>query len=320
MTTLVYLRSYNTRAEAGMDVELLKEKGIYAVISSDDAGSLQPAAYGAQVMVPGKNYEEALRIIQKIPEEEEDYDSIYRDADHYDHLFSTYDDDMDFYFKIAETYCKSKLLEIGCGTGRLSIPLSEKGYDVTGIDISLPMLDRAAEKLIQSSGTAQFLPGDARTFELAAKFDLIIFPHNAFSHLRNLEDIESTLKQVRSHLTDDGVFVFDIFTPYLEILLREPNTSYPVGSYLYPEWDGEVTVTEKGTFDISTQIRDLVWTFSGPNESFERNLSLRIFFPQEIDAILKYNGFKITEKFGKFDFSTFDKDSSKQLFILQKDS
>ncbi|WP_025028232.1 class I SAM-dependent DNA methyltransferase [Caldalkalibacillus mannanilyticus] len=106
------------------------------------------------------------------------------------------------------------ILDLCCGTGRLSLHFLRKGFNVTGIDISEHMLTYAmknAEKYIEA-GQAQFILGDATNFALDQHYSLIVSTYDALNHLENDEALQSCFKCVYDVLEEKGTFVFDLNT------------------------------------------------------------------------------------------------------------
>jgi len=95
-----------------------------------------------------------------------------------------------------------KVLELGCGTGRYTIPLAERGVDITGLDIMPQMLARAKSKAKNLS--IRWVEEDVRTFHLNEQFDLIIETGGTFQHLLMHADQEAMLQRVHKHLKQDG--------------------------------------------------------------------------------------------------------------------
>ena len=103
------------------------------------------------------------------------------------------------------------MLEIACGTGRVSIPIARLGFAVTGVDIVPGMLDRARSK---SAGLpTRWIEGDARTFDLGEQFRLIFVTGNAFQAFLTRIDQEALLERVQVHLHDEGLFAFETRNP-----------------------------------------------------------------------------------------------------------
>jgi SAM-dependent methyltransferase len=212
------------------------------------------------------------------------------------------------------------ILELACGTGRITIELAAAGYDVTGLDIMPPMLSLAQKKAKDRNVKIEWIHADCRNFKLAQKFKLIIFPFNSIAHLHELKDIETCFSCVKNHLTDDGRFIIDFFNPSLKILLRDSSKRYPVVEYPDPDGKGMVVITENNVYDAASQINRIKWYFKigdRPDEMIQQ-LNMRIFYPRELDTLLHYSGFTIENKYGDYDLSPFESTSPKQLIVCRK--
>jgi SAM-dependent methyltransferase len=245
-----------------------------------------------------------------------DCEKLYSDGRHYDAQNSAFVEDIPFYLRQARKY-GNPVLELACGTGRITIPLAEQGIQITGLDISSPMLSLAKQKALQKEVNIEWVQADCRNFKLNKKFNLIFFPFNSIAHLQDLESLEACFSCVKKHLTRKGRFIIDIFNPRLDILLRDPTKRYPVNEYPDPEGQGTVVITENNIYDAASQINKIKWYYhiDPGKEEYVAELNMRIFFPQELEALLCYHGFEIEEKFGNFDETPFESKSPKQLVV-----
>lgn len=242
---------------------------------------------------------------------------IYQNPRHYD-LLVPGPNDLPFYRRQVEKWGEP-VLELGCGTGRLCIALAAAGIDVTGLDRAPAMLEEARHKARQRGATIQFVHADCRDYSLERQFRLIFFANNSLSHLLTRAEVESCFRCVRQHLAPGGRFILDLFTPSLRILTRHPAQHYPVGRYDDPDGSGLVAVTETNRYDPATQVNHIVWHYRWESrpEVVHIPLDLRMFYPQEIDALLEYNGFAIEHKYGDYKETPFGGDSPKQLLICR---
>lgn len=101
--------------------------------------------------------------------------NLIYDANIYDGL-NTFLDDLQFYNKWLPRIKDAKVLELGCGTGRLTIPLAKNGYNITGVDFTSSMLQKAKAKTTKAGLNIEFIEADMRTLSLSEKFDLIFIP------------------------------------------------------------------------------------------------------------------------------------------------
>ncbi len=245
--------------------------------------------------------------------------NIYDDAAAYDIIYGKWTDDLPFYISQIGEHRK-RVLELACGTGRLTIPLALQGLDLTGIDIEESMLARAREKAEQEGAHIDWVHGDVRDFNLGKVFDAVLFPANSISHLLDNKSVEAFLACVRRHLTEDGRFMFHTYNPILQVFTRDPNQRHPVGEYEDPLGRGLVVVTESHAYDRALQVNNITWycSFHDTGEEIVKPLPLRMFFPQELDSLLRHNGFEIIAKYGGFDQSPFSSESDRQILVCRK--
>jgi SAM-dependent methyltransferase len=245
-----------------------------------------------------------------------DCEDLYRDPRHYD-VQTTLVDDIPFYLRQAQKY-GDPVLELACGTGRITIPLAEKGIQITGLDLSKPMLSHARKKAVKKGIDIHWINADYRDFSLNEQFSLIFIPFNSLLHIHDLKSYEACFSSVRDHLRDGGRFIVDIFNPDLTILMRDPSKRFPVAEYEDPDGAGTVTITEQTSYDAATQLMQIIWHYTIGARKFVKEWKNRILFPQEIDTLLRYNGFTIEKKYGNFDETPFTARSPKQLIICTK--
>jgi len=98
-------------------------------------------------------------------------------------------------------------------------------------------------------------------------------------------------------------------------LIRDPDKRYSVAKYPDPDGKRTVTITENNIYDTAAQINRIKWYYKVGREKKVVENNMRIFFPQELDALLIYNGFTIEHKFGNYDEAPFNSESPNQLII-----
>jgi len=246
-----------------------------------------------------------------------DYDSF---EEFYDPV--TYDlecDDFDADFPVIEQWAQSlgsPLLDLACGTGRMSIHMARHGYEVTGVDIIPNMIDHAKSKAVKSNVSIDFVVADARNFHLNKQFPFIFMIMNAFQFLHTREDHEAMLACVREHLQSKGYFLFETRNPTSRNLLEVRN---PDGeNYTLP--DGEkLAITQQQHYDPMTQIQHYTryLKFSNGTERINRT-ALRYVYPQEMEALLHYNGFQIHTSYGNWEQDPLTATSPAMIYVCQK--
>jgi SAM-dependent methyltransferase len=258
-----------------------------------------------------------------------DIDAIYRDGAHYDRLFGR--GYVEFWRSRAKV-TGGPILELGCGTGKLSIPLAEAGFSVVGLDRSSALLQFAASKC----SDVQWVEGDMRSFDLDEQFALIMLPSNNLGHLHTPEDFERCTACVKRHLRPGGIFVIDVFVPNLRGLLRDPDEEYVLDEYDDPDGTGRVRVMARSRYESVTQIlrtttrRAHAGDTAGGNASDNADntaaeadgrpdlmgsLDLKMYFPRELEALVRSNGLRLAARYGDHDLAPFDDDSRFQILF-----
>lgn len=245
-----------------------------------------------------------------------DGSEIYWDGGHYDAFNQPTQDDLKFYLAEARK-ARGPVLELACGTGRLTIPLAGKGVAITGLDLAAPMLETARAKAAAAGVKIPFLRGDARKFRLGKKFKLIFMAFNSLQHLGKAEDLRGLFASAAAHLAPGGRFIFDVFNPDPLCLVRDPEELLPVAYYDSPEGGGKTLVNESYSYDRAAQVSRLAWHYRSEKtgRTLKKTLNLRCFFPQELLALVQANGFRVLARYGDFRKKPFTGGSMKQIVI-----
>ncbi|RHR49597.1 class I SAM-dependent methyltransferase [Parabacteroides sp. AF17-28] len=241
-------------------------------------------------------------------------DLIY-DANIYDGL-NTFLSDLQFYKKWLPKNKDAKILELCCGTGRLTIPIAKDGYNICGVDYTSSMLEQAKVKASGVGLDINFIEADIRTLDLQEKFDLVFIPFNSIHHLYKNEDLFKTLMCVRNHLKEGGLFLFDCFNPNIHYIVEGEKEQEVIAEYTTN--DGrKVLIKQIMHYENATQINRIEWHYfiNGEFHSIQ-NMDMRLFFPQELDSYLEWAGFSVIHKFGGFEEEVFDNNSEKQIYVL----
>ena len=122
-------------------------------------------------------------------------------------------DDIPFYVGLAREAASrgERVLELGCGTGRVTIPMAQAGAEVTGLDSSPAMLDIARAKRERAGVTVRWVEGDMADFELPERYGLVVIPFRSFLHLIGDEDQLNCLAAIHGHLTAGGRLALNFY-------------------------------------------------------------------------------------------------------------
>lgn len=220
----------------------------------------------------------------------------YRDAAYYDKAYASRRADVAYYVALAKKL-GGPVLEYGVGNGRVALHIAREGIAVTGIDASREMVsDLEAKRLalpLEQQRRITTKLGDMRRIRLKRTFPLIIAPFNVVLHLYSREDVEQFLARVKEHLAPGGRFVFDYSAPRVADLAVDPDRKYGAPRVRHPSHGGIVRYAERFEYDDWRQTLWCLMEFSpvDGSPSWEVPLAHRQFFPQEMAALLHYNGF-----------------------------
>jgi 2-polyprenyl-3-methyl-5-hydroxy-6-metoxy-1,4-benzoquinol methylase len=211
------------------------------------------------------------------------------------------------------------VLDLACGTGRVALALAADGFDVEGVDLSSRLLELGGAKAAQLGLPITFRQADLRAFDCGRTFPLLILSYNSLNHLHTLVDQRRFFDCARAHMTPDSRLVIDTFQPSLTFLGGRPEERRPILRYLDPYLQQEVVLHEEHHYEPATQIDTVKWfyTIGGQAEAATDVLRMRLFFPQELDALISAMGFVIERKMGDYEGGAFGSTSSKQIIVAR---
>ena len=262
---------------------------------------------------------------------EESVKSQYRQFSYfYDYFSGKLESDLQFYAEEAKK-AGPPVLELGCGTGRVTIPVAESGIDIVGLDLSEDMLSVARQKVARLNAETQrriqLVEGNMRDFSLDQKFKLIMIPFRAFLHLVTPEDQRQALTCIREHLTDDGCLVFNIFDPSLTIIAEHMG---PLGSsvkkqieFVHPDTGHKFVVLDTRKYDPTEQTLESYFILEELDDHGKVisktyiPLFLRYSYRYEMQYLLELCGYRIEALYGDFQRGPF-RHSGEQIWIARK--
>lgn len=233
-------------------------------------------------------------------------------ADQYDLLYGDkdYEAECDMLEEAFRRYGEGSIqtiLDLGCGTGNHAIPLSQRGYQVTGVDISADMLEHARQKANSLSGSSSNRPiltlGDVRSVDLGQQFDAVLMMFAVLGYQLTNEDVLAALRTVRRQLKPGGLFICDVWYGPAVLTIR-PSDRVKV----IPTADGKLIRATSGILDTYRhlcEVRYHLWRLSGNlvvSETDESHL-MRYFFPQELALFLSQTQLALVDihPFGNLD-------------------
>lgn len=234
-------------------------------------------------------------------------------------------EDLEFWVRLAKRF-GGPVLELACGTGRVTLPLARAGIAITGLDASSEMLGILREKLPKEKPEVRervaLKKGDMRDFDFKGKFSFAFVPFNSFLHLEAVEDEERCVRAVHRSLKPRGIFVIDVFRPDFK---KWPAKTLRVDlSHEYPEAGLKITRLSSREYDhpkqqIHTRYYMDVVSGRGRAKRHETGFTLRyVKDVSEMRALLEKCGFSLEKVYGDYEFGPFTPLSEKMIFVARK--
>ena len=194
-------------------------------------------------------------------------EDMYRDPTLYDFEFRDRTRDVRWYRRFARDVADRSdptgpILELGAGSGRVTLPLARDGHHVIALDRMAPMLERLSERLADArtpsgplQGRVRVLQGDMTRIPLRpSSVAAVIAPFNALMHLYTWRDLLACFRQVRRVLRPGGAFAFDVELPDLDWLTWDRDVRHSVGKFRHPRTGETMVYSTNHTYDPQTQI------------------------------------------------------------------
>lgn len=225
--------------------------------------------------------------------------------------------DVKFYLDYFKNF-KGKILEIGAGTGRITIPLLKNGLDIVALDIAPNMLKILASKATKEKVDAKTICSDMRNFRLKDKFDAVIVTFRTFQHLYAVDDQIKTLNNIRKHLKKNGVLIFDVYMPNLKFI-KKGDWQWRKDCDIKLIKKGKIRIDFRNRYDTAEQMMYSQYRLTFlDNKKKIVPLKMRYFFRFEIEHLLKLTGFKVKSLYGNFKKDKFGINSLEMLWVAKK--
>jgi SAM-dependent methyltransferase len=205
---------------------------------------------------------------------------------------------------------KAKILDLCCGYGRHSIELVQRGFQVTGYDLSDFFIEKAKKDSVDSGVEVEFVKGDMRKLPFDKEFDAVVNIFTSFGFFDKESDDFKVTKGVSQALKKGGLFLLDL-----------KNREYLIRNFQRRRWrqQEDFIMLEDNFFDLFTSRWELTRTLIFENgRKKENSFSLRMYSFTEILNLLKKSGFILESVYGDFDFREYSLDSPRMILISRK--
>ena len=210
----------------------------------------------------------------------------------------------------------SLVLDLGCGTGNITLELARRGYDMIGVDLSCDMLSKAWEKARNNDLDILLLNQDMHSFELYGTVDSVVCMLDSINYITDDEGLTRIFKGVRNYLNPGGLFIFDINSEYKLSRVLPDSTYYELDDDISWIWHNTYdTDTRLCTFDLTvfSKSRDNLY------ERFDETHVERAYSDEEIKAALCRAGLQFLGGFGNLTFDPPVNDEQRIFYIARKE-
>lgn len=242
-------------------------------------------------------------------------DDFYRQPELYDLEYSGLTEDLDHYRRLARG--ASSVLELGAGSGRVTVPMAETGTPVVAVDLSAPMLEKLQRRVDETGLDIDVVQGDFTSLDLGRRFDLVVLPFNAVHHLYEPEQVLQMFATVRRHLNPEGRFGLDLLVPDPDFFARSPDGVYEERIDTDPA-GGRMRSWENGFYDEIAQINHVRYHFKRSNGELQTvQMPMRMYYPQEFLFLVRQAGFGLLQCDGDFSGTPLKRGASKMVLVLR---
>jgi len=239
-------------------------------------------------------------------------------ADIYD-FYVNVNFDIPFFIKETDGY-KGEILELMCGTGRVSIPLLDSGRHMICVDYSKGMLNSFERKIKNKNYPVNLVQMDVTNLKLDKKFGLIILPFHSISEIISTDLQIKALQSISSHLEKDGVFILTLQNPKTRLILADGITRvmgrssidesrHLIISYMNQYNESDKIVTGLQFYEIYDSMNILI-------EKRYLEINFKPVADSELRSMIKAAGLEIVEMYGDYSYGRFDEEKSN--FMIYK--
>jgi SAM-dependent methyltransferase len=240
--------------------------------------------------------------------------------------------DHGYWEALIQELAPARLLELACGTGRVTLPLARLGVvsELVAVDYSAPFLERLRERLAVEDETVRervrVVEGDMRRVSVDGPFDTVIVPFNSLAYLIERTDRVACLTGVRELLAPGGTLAFDLLQPRYDFIAEATAACPPVRvdvDHEAPELGvSRFLRSYSDVYDPLTQTlrstnRYEIHYTDGRVEHRIDDLDWHIYFPEELDLLLESTGFRVVERYGDYDRGPWTGTSRRYLWVAE---
>ena len=244
-------------------------------------------------------------------------------APFYDAWSSQMTEDIDFYVRRA-LEISGPIVELGAGTGRVSIPIAEAGRDVIAVDASSAMIELGRRKAAAAGVEERitWVHSPMQTFVAERPVELVIIPFRSFIHLTTVDEQLETLYNIHRSLMSNGRLVLNLFIPDPVVMARRHGKGEEQGEFI-DQYGRRCVLVGEPTYELTTQLMHLraiceVRENGTAVEAHSADLEACLIYPREMEHLLARAGFEIEALYGWFDERPLTEESREMIWVARK--
>ena len=238
------------------------------------------------------------------------YDQIMENVDYT--RWTNYMEDLFAFYD----YHPKRVLDLACGTGSVTVPLTQRGYQMWGLDRAEEMLEWARQKAKKTGEHIEFVQGDMRTFTLPIPFDAVLCLYDSINYAANLTELGQVFERVFDVLEPEGLFIFDITT--------ERNIVQHFHFQTFAENEDAFSYIWKNIYSHRDKVCRTFLTFflkEPDSDSYTKHEEVhiqKIYEVDEVKKLLSKKGFKMLAGYDAFTFNRWHRHSDRINFVARK--
>ena len=231
------------------------------------------------------------------------------DAAYYYDLSPSHPDDVPFYLELVDE--NTEVLELGCGTGRVLVPLAQRVALIHGVDHSEGMMGRCRRRLADSglpADNVRVVQGDITQIDMGRRYDLVTAPFRVMQNLETDQQLDGLFDTIRRHLRPEGSAVLCVFHPNRD---RETMLSDWVDGIEHPAWELETEDGRITCHDLHPTLQsdpliiypELVYRRYQDGKLVGQailRIAMRCYYPDEFQELIRSHGFRVLETWGGY--------------------
>jgi ubiquinone/menaquinone biosynthesis C-methylase UbiE len=218
-------------------------------------------------------------------------------------------EEVDMLLGLLNIEMNGKILDMCCGTGRHSIELAKKGYEVTGVDFTNYYIETGKTKSEENGLEIEFIVDDMREFVREDYFHGAINCFTSFGFFENIDEDLQSLKNIHNSLKPGGKLLMEMMGKEILPTIYQDKRWYEEENVLYLE---DTQIIDNWKFI------DMNWIIINNNKRYDYSIKMRLYSAAELENILKMAGFKNIDFFGNFYGDEYDTEAERLIVVAQK--